>query len=531
MSCLNQDSLLKKRMGFWSLTAASIGGVIGSGWLFGSMYAAQTAGPESILTWVIGGIALTLVALVFCELARVRPESGSLVRYPLYTNGSLVAAVIGWSIWLGYNSNPPTEASGIIQYISKFIPGVYANSHLTSVGILLAIVLMAIFVLVNYFGVQIFAKINLVVTILKFVVPILTLIAFFFSGFHPANFTSHGFAPNGWSAGLSAIATAGIIFAYTGFRAAVDLGGEATNPRKDIPRAIITALVVATILYVGLEIVFVGSVPTASLVHGWNGVNFNSPYADLALTMNLTWLYWMIMADSMISPSGSSLVYTASNSRVAYGLAKNKFFPTYFATVNRKWGIPTKALLLNFVVGILYLLPLKSWHGIIEIMGALGIFTYCSGAVSVLVFRRLGITTSEQKMKGMTVIAPLGFVVSSLIIYWAGWHALRACLPLLGVGVVVYIVSFFVNRDSKDSIFGGLWIVVYLVAIFVLSLIGSHAFGGDNVIHAPWDSVLVALVSLVIYYWAVKSGVVYMKSGSRKMEFTEVIQKVESINV
>lgn len=513
----NQDSLLRKRMGFWSLTAASLGGVIGSGWLFGSMFAAQAAGPESIVTWIVGGIALALVALVFCELVMVKPESGSLVRYPMYTNGSLVASMIGWGLWLGYAANPPTEASGIVQYLSKFIPGVYVNAHLTGLGIVYAILLMIVFVAVNYFGVHIFAKTNLIVTTLKFVVPILTLLTFLMSGFHPSNFTSHGFAPNGWSAGLSAIATAGIVFAYTGFRAAIDLAGEATNPVRDVPRAVVTAIVIAMILYIGLEVAFVGGVPASALQNGWHGINFNSPYADLALTMNLTWLYWMIIADSVVSPAGSSFVYTASNSRVVYGLAKNRFFPTYFAKVNEKWGIPTRALLLNFVVGLFYLVPLKSWHSIIEITGALAIYTYSAGAVSVLVFRRLGITKHDKKIKGMNVIAPVGFVIGSLIVYWAGWSTLKATIPLLAIGFVLYLISYVANRDSVRSIFGGLWLLAYLVVMFVFSYIGT--FGGINAIPAPFDSIVVAVVCLAIYYWAVKSGETYMRSADRDSEF------------
>jgi amino acid transporter len=434
----------------------------------------------------------------------------------------MVAALVGWGLWLGYSANPPTEASGIVQYLSRFLPGVYNGTHLTGSGILLAIVLMLIFVAVNYYGVLIFAKVNLVVTVLKFIVPTLTLIAFFSSGFHPSNFTSHGFAPNGWSAGLSAIATAGIVFAYTGFRAAIDLAGEAVNPRKDVPRAVLTAIVIAMVLYIGLEIIFVGGVPAKDLVHGWSGINFNSPYADLALSMNLMWLYWMIIADAMISPAGSSLVYTASNSRIVYGMAKNRFFPTYFSGVNKKYGIPTRALLLNFVVGLLYLIPLKSWHGIIEITGALGIYTYSAGAVSVLVFRRLNLTKSNQKITGMKVIAPLGFVIGTLIVYWAGWQTLKATLSLLLAGVVLYIISYLVNKENQKELMGGLWLIVYLIAVFVLSKLGT--FQGVKFIPAPWDSLAVAAVALLIYYWGVASGVRYMQS---KGDPSDILKELE----
>ncbi|KYP81313.1 APC family permease [Ferroacidibacillus organovorans] len=517
---MNEDRLLKKRLGIWSLSAASLGGVIGSGWLFGAMYAAKAAGPESIVAWIVGAIAFGLVALVFSELAIVKPESGGLVRYPMYTNGSLVASLVGWGIWLGYAGNPPTEASGIVQYVSTFIPGVYNGSTLTPTGILLAVVLMIVFVLVNYFGVHIFAKVNLVVTIIKFVVPTLTLIAFFMSGFHPQNFTSYGgFAPYGWSAGLSSIATAGIVFAYTGFRAAVDLSGEAVNPRKDIPRAVLLAIFVAMILYIGLQVVFIGTVPTSSLATGWHGVNFNSPFAQIAMSLNLMWLYWMLMADSMISPAGSSLVYTASNSRVVFGLAKNRFFPRYFAKINEKYGTPTRALILNFIVGLLYLFPLKSWHNIISTTGALGIFTYSAGAVSVLVFRRMGITQADQRMKAMNLVAPLGFVVGSLIIYWASWGTLQTTISLLFIGLVLYAISFFINKQGKRELIGGTWLIIYLIAIFTLSKLGS--FGGLNVIPAPLDSVVVAMVSLLCYYWAVSSGTKFMNTKETGISDTQ----------
>ena len=508
---MQQEGQFHKRMGYWSLTAASLGGVIGSGWLFGAMYAAQVAGPESIVSWIVGGVALILLAIVFVELAISRPESGGLVRWPRYTNGSLVASIIGWGIWLGYAANPPTEASGIVQYASKYVPGVYNGTQLTFFGILIAIILLILFVLINYFGVQIFARANLIVTILKFIVPGITLVALFVSGFHPANFTQYGgFAPYGWSPGLSAIATAGIIFAYTGFRAAIDLSGEAVNPARDIPRAVVTAIIVAILLYVGLELAFTGAVPSSLLARaGWHGVNYSSPFAQLALTLNLVWLTWLIYADAIISPAGSSFVYTASNSRVAYGLAKNGFFPQFLAKLHPRFGVPTRALILNFLVGLLFLIPLKSWHSIIGITGTLGIFTYAAGSVSVLVYRRLHMTDRQYHIGGMMWIAPIGFIVSSLIIYWAGWDKLNKTIPILILGLLLYVWAYFRNRETPREIWGGVWIIAYLVAIFIVSFVGS--FNGLGVLPAPWDSVLVAAISLLIYYWAIASGVGYLK--------------------
>lgn len=143
-------------------------------------------------------------------------------------------------------------------------------------------------------------------TVAKFVVPAITVIALFASGFHGPNFSAHGgFAPYGWAPGLSAIATAGIIYAYTGFQGPIDMSGEARNARRDVPRAVVSSLVFSAVLYILLQVVFLGAVPGADLVHGWHGVNFSSPYAQLAVAVNLTWLSWVVYADAIGSPAGA----------------------------------------------------------------------------------------------------------------------------------------------------------------------------------------------------------------------------------
>jgi amino acid transporter len=238
-----EDRHLRKSLGLWQLTAIGFSGVIGSGWLLGAMVAAQIAGPEAIVAWLVGGAALMLIALVMADLGAARPESGGLIRWPYYSSGRLVATIAGWGIWIAYATNPPSESAAMLQYASKYVPDIYSGSSLTGLGILLGIGVMAVFVLINWFGVLLFARINGALTVAKFVVPTLTVIALFISGFHSSNFSSHGgFAPYGWAPGLSAIATAGIIYAYTGFQGPIDLSGEARNPRRDVPRAVIMSL-------------------------------------------------------------------------------------------------------------------------------------------------------------------------------------------------------------------------------------------------------------------------------------------------
>jgi amino acid transporter len=511
-SAHREDSKLRKNLGYWSLVATGLGSVIGSGWLFSPMYAARAAGPASLIAWVIGGLLMLAVALVFAELGIAHPESGGLVRYPLYSNGRLAAAIVGWLNWVSYAGNPPTEASGVLQYASAYLPGVYAGEELTPVGILIAIALTAVFVLVNFFGVRLFAHTNNVVTAIKFLVPTTTIGLLIASGFDGRNFGGHGgFAPYGYGAALGAIASAGLVFAYTGFRNIVELSGEVRRPRKHIPAALITTMVVTILLYVGLQFAFLAVVPENLLGAGWRGVNFDSPFARLAMLLGISWLYWMLIADSMISPSGSGIVYTASNARNAYGLAKNGFFPGWMRHVSDRWGVPTRALIANFVVGILFLLPLPSWHQIVPVTGTLAVFTFSIGSVSLLAFRRTGVTGARNRLPGMSVISPFAFVVSALVIYWVGWSDMRKTLFIVVPGLIYYAVLYFRQRHTFDDLRGGLWLVAHLAFLYALSALGS--FGGAGLIASPWDSVIVAVVSIGAYAWGTNSGTTHLRAN------------------
>lgn len=514
----SEDAHLRQRLGYWSLVATGIGSVIGSGWLFSAMYAAQTAGPAALIAWVIGGAVMLAIALVFAELGMAHPESGGLVRYPLYSNGRFAASIVGWSMWVTYVANPPTEASGVVQYASSYLPGLFRHNQLTFPGILCAIGLMAVFVVVNYFGVQFFARSNNIVTAVKVCIPTLTIVLLFASGFtHNGgagganNLTAGGgFAPYGIGAALGTIATAGIVFAYTGFRNIIELSGEVQNPRRNIPASLITTILGAIVLYLLLQLAFIFGLPQHLLGSGWSGINFNSPFAQLAMLLGMTWLYWILIVDSMVSPSGAGIVFTASNARNMFGLAKNRFFPAWFAKVHPGSGVPRRALLTNFVIGILFLLPLPSWHAIIGVTGTLIAFTFSIGSVSLIAFRRSGLTDRGARLPGMPVVAPFAFIVSALVIYWVPWSELVLTIPIIGVGLIWYAITYLRQHHGVGELLGGIWLLAYLAVLYAMSAIGG--FGGLHLIPSPWDSIAVAALAAGLYIWGTQSGIRYMQA-------------------
>jgi amino acid transporter len=506
-----EDRRLRKSLGYWQLTAIGFSGVIGSGWLLGAMYAAQYAGPEAIVSWLIGGAVLALIALVMAALGGARPEAGGLVRWPYYSSGRFVATMAGWGIWIAWATNPPSESAAMIQYMSKYVGGLYRGSSLTGLGTLLGVGLMAVFVALNWFGIQLFARINGALTVAKFVVPTITIIALFASGFHGSNYSGHGgFAPYGWAPGLSAIATAGIIYAYTGFQGPIDMSGEAKNARRDVPRAVLMSLALSAVVYILLQVVFIGAVPGTDLIHGWSGVNFSSPYAQLAVALNLTWLSWVLYADAIASPAGSALSFTATTGRESFAMSKNGFLPPAFAVVSGRSGIPRRALVINFVLGVAFLLPFGSWQQIVAATSVLGLIAYALPSVSAVVFAR-GNAFPGGAPRWLTPVAPVAFVLASLIIYWAGWHELRIALPLLLVGVLVYAYQHWRAGAPWADARLGLWLVGYLALVLLMSGIGSRDFEGTNWIPAPWDSVVVAVIAITAWLAGVRSGLRYLE--------------------
>lgn len=524
-----QEKRLRHDLGFWSLTATSFGGIVGSGWLFGAYYGAIVAGPAALVSWVIAGLAVSLVALVLIELGASRPEAGGSVRWPLYANGRLVGTLVGWSALLALASN--TEVLAILQYAAHYFPWIFRGSSLSVQGILVAAALLAVLTVVNWYGIRLFARINTAITAIKFVVPAITIVALLASGFHTGHLTDHGgFAPNGWSSVLSAVATGGLIYSVNGFQPPVDLSGEARNPRRDIPRSILVAIAASVLLYLLLQFAFLVAIPDSELAHGWRGIDLTSPFGQLALLLNLGWLASILYADAVISPAGSQFVGIAESSRTTYALAKNRFLPKFFLEVDGGSGVPRRALLLNFVLGLLVLIPLHSWISLVSVIGDVFLLSYAISSVAAGTFRAAAPTGLAGWIPGIRWIAPASFLVSTEIIYWSGWSQIKVALPFTLAGLAVYAVVRAKDRPLLQELRTGGWLVAYLVALVAVSYIGSTDFGGTNAVPAPWDSILVAAVALLLYAWAIREGTRHIeRTASLDVDDSPVVSEALSL--
>jgi len=500
-----QERRLRRDLGFTGLTAIGFSNIVGSGWLFAAMYAAQIAGPAAILSWIAAGVLCALIALVMVELGATRPEGGGTVRWPLLANGRLVGTMIGWSTLLSVGGTA-AEITAIMRYADHYAPWLYHGKTLTIAGVGVALGFSALLTALNWFAVRMFARLNNLVTILKVAVPVITVIALLASGFHPGRLTDHGgFAPYGWAATLSALAGGGIVYSVNGFQAPVDFSGEARDPRRSVPRSVLAGIGIAVLIYLALQIAFLFTVPENLLGHGWHGVNFDSPFGELALVLNLQWLSSLLYADAVLSPGGSAYVGVAVDARHTYALAKNGLLPRFFMAVHSGSGIPRRALALNLAVIVVFLLPFSGWQQIVSVMGDMYLLIYGASAVAAATFRAGATAPVDGWIPGMRWIAPVSFVVASEFVYWSGWHDLRLALPLVLVGVPLFL-ALWRGGSPVAELAKGAWLVVHLCVLTLLSWLGTFG-GGAGYLTAPWDTIVVGVVSLGIFGWAVRSGV------------------------
>ena len=497
-------------MGFIGACWASVTSIIGSGWLFGSWKGAYSTGTSAILAWVIGGICIIILALVHAELGGMYPVSGGTARFPHFAFGSVAGISFGFFSWVQAVTVAPIEVFAVMQYASYYWHSIFNDTtgEVTGLGFVMSILLMAVFTAINFLAMRLFNKVNSGITWWKVAIPVLTIFILLFH-FHGGNFNSHGgFLPLGTKALFAAIPGAGIVFAYLGFEQADQLAGEIKDPQRNLPRAIITAILLCTAIYVMLQIVFIGALQPSALNGGWAGLANNTglisgPIAFIAGAAGLGWWAVILRIDAFVSPFGTGLIYQTSTSRVSYGLARNRYFPQVFAKVDSR-GVPWVSLIFAFLFGLVFLLPFPSWSALVGLVTSASVLMYAGAPLSMGAFRR---TVPEAdrpyRVPAGAVISPLAFVITGLIIYWSGFEVIWKLGIVLVIGYILIGVSmaFDTQRPPLDWK-SAQWLLPYLLGMGIISWQGQ--FGPNNTNRIPfwWDMIIVAVFCLVIYYWA-----------------------------
>jgi amino acid transporter len=510
---------LKREVGLVGLTWASMGSIIGSGWLFGAQKALVVAGPAAIISWVIGGVVILVLALVHAELGGMYPVSGGTARFPHYAFGGFAGASFGWFSWLQAATVAPIEVSAMITYGQHYS---FAHSWLdpktgvlTNTGLVVAVLLMAFLTSINFLGIRRLAAANSAATWWKVAVPLGTIFVLALANFHTSNFTAaNGFNPDKAHGILAAVSTGGIIFSYLGFEQADQLAGESKNPRRDIPIAIIGSIVLGILIYTALQIAFLGALPASAIGPTWSSTAssayytvFTGPFAEIATLVGLGWLATILYADAIISPAGTGLIYTTGSSRVSYGLSRNGYVPTVFEWTNQR-AVPWVGLIAAFLAGCICFLPFPSWQSLVGLITSASVLMYAGAPLSLGVFRRrLPDAERPYRLPWAGVLSPFAFFVANLIILWSGWDTDWKLGVAILLGYAILAVSRIFHLNDKPPLLNwraAVWLPPYLIGMGIIVYLST--FGPQGWIPLWWDMVVVGAFSLVIYFWAMQVG-------------------------
>jgi amino acid transporter len=223
--------------------------------------------------------------------------------------------------------------------------------------------------------------------------------------------------------------------------------------------------------------------------------------------VSLGWLASILYFDALVSPGGTGLIYTAASSRVSYGLSRNGYIPTWFERLNDR-RVPWIGVIAAFVAGCICFLPFPSWQDLVGLITSASVLMYAGAPLSFGVFRkRLPNADRPFKLPAGEFFAPLAFVVSNLLILWATWDVDWKLGVAILIGYVILVVNQVFDLNPTKPILNwraAQWLPVYLVGMGVIVYLSSFGPLDSPVFGDWWGIAIVAVFSLVIYYWALE---------------------------
>lgn len=513
---MNKNKLHK--MSLFSAVMLALNSLIGSGWLFGAGSAAKIAGPAAIISWILGGAVIIIIALTYIELGSMFPESGGMSKYTQYSHGPLLGFIAAWANWISLVTLVPMEAVAAVQYMSSW-PWSWANwtknfmnnGTITMTGLWVVFLFMFVFTLINFWSVKLMTRFTNLISVFKVLLPTLTIIVLIFSGFHAENFghSVHSFMPYGSRAIFEATSVSGIIMSYDAFQTVINVGGELKNPRKNIFRGVLISMLLTAAIYILLQVTFIGAIDPHMLAKsGWKGINFTSPFADIAMLLGINWLVILLYLDAFVSPFGTGVAFVATASRAIAAMTHTRHLPKWLGRLDRRYMVPRFAMVVDFILAMILVSVFRNWNLLATVITAATLIAYLTGPVTVISLRKLAPDLERPfKPNWMKWVAPLAFILASLAIYWTMWPTTIQVILVIALGLPIYLYYEIRYQHSslKEQLKGFWWMLGYLIFISLMSYMGSVGFGGQNWVKYPWDFVVIIVVSYLFYRWGIHS--------------------------
>lgn len=441
----------------FQLTMFGVGATIGTGIFFVLSQTVPTAGPAVIISFIMAGVVAGLTALCYAEMASMIPVSGSSYSYAYATLGEIVAYFVGACLLLEYGISASAVAIGWSGYLNKLfeilfgsgLPAwlsaapIVADGYELSIGgdgylNLPAAILVFLCCLLLIRGSRESARANAVMVVIKMAVLVL-FIAIAATGFTAGNFQP--FAPQGF-AGISAAAGT-IFFTYVGLDAVSTAGEEVQNPKRNLPIAIIAALIIVTSLYILTAVTAIGVQAPAA---------FEGQEAGLAtILQNVTgsnWPAFVLAAGAVISVFSVTLVVLYGQTRILFAMSRDGLLPELFHRVNPR----TLSPVANTIVVALFVGAIAAFvpDAILWDLTSLGTLTaFIVVSAGVIILRQ----TRPDMQRGFKVpfypVLPILSILTSLYLIW---NLNPRTFELFAVWLVFAAIFYFLYSVKKSRL-------------------------------------------------------------------------------
>ncbi|RTQ47610.1 amino acid permease [Hymenobacter gummosus] len=405
------------------LTALGIAAVIGAGIFSTIGTASHDGGPAVSLLFVFTAIACAFSALCYAQFAATIPVSGSAYTYAYASFGELAAWIIGWALIMEYAVGNIVVAiswssyfTGLLHGVGIHLPGWLtmgwqkAHSGYEAVLALMqagkpladaspdqmkayttwaqaptlfgdwklvvdlpAFLITAVITSLVYIGIkESKTASNLLVLLKLLVVAVVILVGAFYV--QPANWSP--FAPNGLSGVLKGVSA--VFFAYIGFDAISTTAEECKNPQRDLPRAMIYALIICTILYVIITLVLTGMVNYKELAVG-------DPLAYVFNKVGVTWLGGIVAVSAVFAMASVLLVFQLGQPRIWMTMSRDGLLPPVFARIHPKFHTPSfSTIVTGLFVGVPALFMNMDFVVDLTSIGTLFAFALVCGGILII---------------------------------------------------------------------------------------------------------------------------------------------------
>lgn len=403
------------------LVGLAINDVVGSGVFLLPAATALLLGPNSVFVILLAGGAVALLVLCFAAAASYFDEPGGAYVYTREAFGSFVSFEVGFMTWLARIASIASLANGFALAVAFFWPA--AESGVPRVLIIVA--LLGLFCLVNVVGVQHGARTAVVLVIAKLV----PLALFVGAGI---SFVEWSRLAPGEMPELRAIGETGLLmlFAYAGFENTGAAAGEYKNPKRDVPFALVMMIVVVTLLYTGVQLVALGTLPDVA--------TSESPVAEAAGIFLGPAGAVLMSVGALLSIGGNLGNTVLVGPRYLYALAKDGYGPAFLARLHPRFRTPAAAIVVLVLLALVLALT-GSFVQLAMLSVVARLVTYVGTAAAVPVLRRkFAGRAGALELPGGIAIPLLALLLSLVFLASADWRNLAAGVLALAVGAGVY---------------------------------------------------------------------------------------------